>query len=860
MKISPCLPASRRQNVRPTRSAAHRCRRLAALIGLCLLSATTLLAQSISSSRFPERSGINLKNGDMNSTALGKAQDTGVGYARKGIYWDTIETSPGVFNWTQTDTWINDMEARGFSMVITIVWNNRDYENIWDRAIVTPAGRQAYANFVSTLVTRYQGKDIIWEIWNEPNLRSFWHENEENKSNTDAMAEEYTELVKAAVPAMKAADPACRVVAGSISALWTQSFNWFDRCIEVGILTSGIDGISVHPYGFRWPELALLEGYAVVRQKLNAAGATTMPIITSEVGYPEPWLLERGVPAAEVETVQAWQFVRQNLVDAMAGLPVTIWYELTDPSYGVLETDLTERPTFHAAQVMTSELAGYEFKNTFAMSSALDYAAVFENEEGDQKLVVWTTPDKTKPLLERVEAPHAVTLPLQVPGTYEITDTFGNTSTVVSGDGDLNLTITGGPSYIPLLEPLSGETNVAFGKTTTVSSGNAGTKLTDGIFTDASRWLSDREGGYPQWAEVDLAGTFSINRVVFSQHTQRTTAYQVEVWNGSVWNVVASGANSAQEITVTFPPVAASKVRFTATSGVYYLKVWELAVYGVPYLPPPYENVALRKPAVVSSGNGATKLTDGLFNDASRWLSDAAGGYPQWAEIDLGGSFAVDKVIFSQSLQRMNSYLVEVWNGSGWTTVASGPNSTQEITVAFAEVTASRVRFSATSGVHYLKVWEFAVWGRAAGGGGGGGGPVEFNHEAESLSYTATVAVMEFTDSLASAGKGDKLGANAVADQVTYSVPVAEPGTYTVEVRYKTLSSHGICQLAVDGTDIGAPLDQYGSGSTWIEATLGNVTVTTAGNKAFKFTVTGKHSSSTDYNITIDAIKLIKQP
>lgn len=862
MNIPPILMALRRPNTQPTSSPARRSRRLAAFLALCLLPATVLFGQSLSSPRFPDRAGIQLKNEDMSSAALTKAQATGVGYARKGIYWDTIETSPGVFNWTQTDTWINDMEARGFSMVVTIVWNNRDYEDIWDRAIVTPAGRQAYANFVSTLVTRYQGKDIIWEIWNEPNLRSFWHENAENRSNTDAMAEEYTELVKVAVPAMKAANPACRVVAGSISALWTDSFNWFDRCIEVGLLTSGIDGISLHPYGFRWPELAMLEGYTVIRQKMNAAGATTMPIINSEVGYPEDWLLERGVPTAEVETVQAWQFVRQNLVDAIAGLPVTIWYELTDASYGVLETNLTERPTFLAAQVMTAELAGYEFKNTIAMSSALDYAAVFENAAGDQKLVVWTSPDKNAPLLERVEVPHAVTLPLQVPGSYAITDTFGNTSTIASGDGNLSLTITGGPQYIPLLEPVSNETNVALGKTATVSSGSGANKLTDGLFTDASRWMSSGTGTYPQWAEVDLAGTFLINRVVFSQHSQRTTAYQVEVWNGTAWSVVASASNSAQEITVNFAPVAASKVRFTVTAGVYYLKVWELAVYGEPYVPAPYENVALGKTATISSGSGETKLTDGLFTDASRWLSSGTGVYPQWAEIDLGGSFAVDRVIFSQHSQRTNSYLVEVWSGSAWTAVASGPNSAQEITVTFPEVTTTRVRFTVTAGVYYLKVWELAVWGRATGGGGsgggGGGGPVEFNHEAETLSYTASDVVTEFTDSLASAGKADKLDANAAADQVTYTVPVTETGTYTVKVRYKILASRGIAQLAVDGVNVGAPLDQYGTGGTWNEATLGNVTIATTGNKAFKFTITGKHASSTGYNITIDAIKLVK--
>jgi hypothetical protein len=835
----------------------------ASLVASASLLLTSAIGQTLSSEYFPARAGIQLKNEDMSAAALTKAQATGVKYVRKGIYWDTIETSPGVFNWTQTDTWITSMEAKGFSMIITVVWNNRDYEDIWDRAIVTAAGREAYANFVATLATRYAGKDIIWEIWNEPNLRSFWHENAQNVSNTDAMAEEYTELVKVAVPAMKAANPNCRVVAGSISALWTDSFNWFDRCIEVGILTSGIDGISVHPYGFRWPELALAEGYAVVRQKMNAAGATTMPIITSEVGYPESWITERGVAAADVKNVQAWQFVRQNLVDAIAGLPVTIWYELTDASYGVLETNLTERPTFLAAQVMTTELAGYQFKNTFSMASALDYGAVFENTSGAQKLVVWTTPDKTKPLLQRLETPHAVTLPLAVSGTYEITDIFGAKTSVNSPDGNLQITITGAPQYIPLKEAVSNYRNVAAGRPATISSGSGATKLTDGIFNDASRWMSSGTEGYPQWAEIDLGGTFEIDKVVFSQHSQRTSSYQVEAWNGTAWSTVASSpTNTAQEITVTFAPTVASKVRFTVTSGVYYLKAWELAVYGKEYVPAPYENVSQGKTATVSSGSGATKLTDGLFTDASRWMSGSTAGYPQWAEIDLGGTYSVDKVVFSQPSQRTSSYQVEVWSGTAWSVVNSSPtNTAQEITATFPAVSTSRVRFVVNTGSYYLKVWEMAVWGRGTGGGSGGGtpAPTEFLHEAESLSYTATDTVTEFTDSLASAGSADKLDANAVNDQVSYTVPVAQAGTYSVKVRYKTLNSRGIFQLSVGSTAVGSPVDQYATTSTWNEVTVGTIGVGSAGNQTFTFKVTGKNAASSGYNLTIDSVKLIKQ-
>lgn len=480
---------------------------------LALALGGSAFAQSIPDLVFPKGASIQLKNEDMSAAALTKAQATGVKYVRKGIYWDTIETSAGVYNWTQVDTWVNDMTAKNFSMIITVVWNNRIYEDIWDRAIVTEPGRQAFAGFVAKLVTRYKGKPIIWEIWNEPNLRSFWHENAENKSNTDAMAEEYTALVNVAVPAMKVADPNCKVVAGSISALWTDSFNWFDRCIEMGILTSGIDGISVHPYGFRWPELAMQEGYAVIRQKLDTNGAANMPIINSEVGFDQAYLMERGFTTTTVKDGQAWSYVRQNIVDAMCGVRLTNWYEFTDPSWGVVNNDLSNRPTFTAAQVMTAQLAGYHFQQRIALPSALDYAAVFQNASGQYKLVVWTTPDRTLPTIQRLEVAHTVEVPVGAAGNYVVTDVFGGTSAASTATTELSVTVTGGPKYIPLTtnpaggsativlnftsQPVSGYSNQDSGGTATVEDAGATLKLAGNT-----------------WKKVDLVYPVTANTVL----------------------------------------------------------------------------------------------------------------------------------------------------------------------------------------------------------------------------------------------------------------------------------------------------------------------------------------------------------
>jgi hypothetical protein len=135
---------------------------------------------------------------------------------------------------------------------------------------------------------------------------------------------------------------------------------------------------------------------------------------------------------------------------------------------------------------------------------------------------------------------------------------------------------------------------------------------------------------------------------------------------------------------------------------------------------------------------------------------------------------------------------------------------------------------------------------------------LEIFHEAEALSYTTSDSVSEFSETAASAGKADKLNANAVSDYVTYTAAVSQPGTYAVSVRYKAFPARGTFQLAVDGTNVGPVTDQYSSTTLWKESSLGNVVISAAGNHTFRFTVTGKHASSSGYDLTFDWIKLVK--
>ena len=110
-------------------------------------------------------------------------------------------------------------------------------------------------------------------------------------------------------------------------------------------------------------------------------------------------------------------------------------------------------------------------------------------------------------------------------------------------------------------------------------------------------------------------------------------------------------------------------------------------------------------------------------------------------------------------------------------------------------------------------------------------------------------------------GTGTILDATAVGDNVTLTLNVATAGTYDAKVSLKDFDTRGIWQLAINGTNVGSPQDEYqatGSG-VYVVTDLGNFNFAAAGNYAFKFTVTGQDAASSGYSIAFDDITLTPQ-
>ncbi len=112
-------------------------------------------------------------------------------------------------------------------------------------------------------------------------------------------------------------------------------------------------------------------------------------------------------------------------------------------------------------------------------------------------------------------------------------------------------------------------------------------------------------------------------------------------------------------------------------------------------------------------------------------------------------------------------------------------------------------------------------------------------------------------DNNASGGTLDKLNDNAVNDFIEYKVNIPQSGTYNVKVRVRKGADSGVCQLSIDGTNQGAAFDCYAAASEYVEVDLGFVTFATAGDKLFRYKMTGKNTASLGYKLFSDYIRLI---
>ena len=326
----------------------------------------------------PGGQGVNIHFYKGNEQDLSMLRDAGVGIIRMDVSWSRCETAPGEYDFSHYDQLVGDLEQRGMRLLFIIDYGNRLYDD--GLAPHSDECRKAYARFCAVLAGRYAGKDVIWELWNEPNI-GFW----KPQPNID----DYMAWCHAVVPAIRKADPNACIIGPATSGI---PLSFMEGCFERGLLTL-VDGVSVHPYrsAEQGPETALpvYEDLAGLIDRFKPAGKG-IPIVSGEWGYSTTLLSDE---------LQGKYLPRQWLSNMIAGVPISVWYDWHDDgkdpdekehNFGTVTWDYKPKPAYIAMKTLAEQLAGYTPVGRVNTESDEVFIVVFRRESA-YKAAVWTT-------------------------------------------------------------------------------------------------------------------------------------------------------------------------------------------------------------------------------------------------------------------------------------------------------------------------------------------------------------------------------------------------------------------------------------------------------------------------------------
>ncbi|MGI8900170.1 MAG: InlB B-repeat-containing protein [Nocardioides sp.] len=309
---------------------------------------------------------------------LDRQKSAGVGLIRQYVWWDRIERSERVYDWSRMDQLVNDVSRRGMQILPTLLYPPEFYKSEpagYAGPPYPPTDPQTMADFATVMVDRYGTGGTFWtgnvwckpalpglppmcpethtpitywEVWNEPDYPSWW------KGVPNAA--EYFQLLKTVAPAIRAADPAAKVVLGALTnAGGGTTGGYLEQLYDLGA-KDYFDVLSLNPYA---RDVGAMVAY--VRGERAVAtrhGDADKPIYITEYGWATGGVSSFIVTTQQCQaallyaaTMRLWDLRLELKIHAVAQFQ---WHDVPTtttswPHYaGVIDANDEAKPSFAA--------------------------------------------------------------------------------------------------------------------------------------------------------------------------------------------------------------------------------------------------------------------------------------------------------------------------------------------------------------------------------------------------------------------------------------------------------------------------------------------------------------------------------
>jgi hypothetical protein len=353
--------------------------------------------------RVPNGIGVNIHFVDGHEYDLDLIRQIGFRMIRTDLLWSRVETERSQYNWGPYDALVDGSHKRGLIPLLILDYSNPLYApslsaeagspNSAYEAPLSNVAQSGFIQFARAAALHYREKgDVIWEIWNEPNLNF----------GRPIQLRRYLRLALEACKAIHDANPRAFVIGPAVNGFPMAFLDEFLRADH----NSCFEGISIHPYRDEAPE-SVLSDWSQLRHLIANASPPGHPVpVDSEWGYSAI-----GVP--RIEGRQAEYVLRLFLLDLLAGVPITIVYDFRDDGRDPLDKEANfgllrysenpgsadaMKPAGAALSALLSSLDGLALIGR-VRSSGPEMILAFGTALQPMKLVAWSPLANTPPVV-----------------------------------------------------------------------------------------------------------------------------------------------------------------------------------------------------------------------------------------------------------------------------------------------------------------------------------------------------------------------------------------------------------------------------------------------------------------------------
>ncbi len=362
-------------------------------------------------------------------------KQAGVTLVRSDFRWRVIEQARGAYQFEPNDVSVKVARESGVRMLGLIShtpqWAAPLHEHF-----------DEWLAFVETTVRRYPYVRH-WEMFNEPNLASFW-----GSAPDPAHA---AELVRLTYKKIKSVDPSLTAVFPGLAGGGNATGGYPAKFLE-GMFAAGVagsyDAMAIHPYRYphapeeahyannvrqpdKWP---LMTAMRKIRDLMDRYGDGAKPLWITEYGYPTHTATDV-INLGVTESEQADFLSRSILLAFQSGVSAFFWFTTQtlerNPDdkehwFGIVHPDYSPRPAYWAMHALRRAYPAGSALSRERFQSGPVYCASWKRPDGKTGWALW--------IAER--------------GVEESFDAVGTAAPVTVANGKATVTLTGRILYL----------------------------------------------------------------------------------------------------------------------------------------------------------------------------------------------------------------------------------------------------------------------------------------------------------------------------------------------------------------------------------------------------------------------------